>query len=544
MATDKRDDTADGLKNKVELFVLTHGGLLWRAIQKSPLENFVNRVLINSGVNKTKPRPYRLSTKESYTSWDTLTDKTYNSRSLPEAPQDGLPAITDVAELFRRHEEIPCEKSTVLFAYVAQWFTDGFLRSTRTPGAELRDIKRNESTHEVDLTQLYGLNNDITEMLRTRRDAGDGRLKSQVIGNEEFPPYLCENGELKTEFTHLDGVPVPGLRPLGFDRLTTEQRNRLFAMGSDSSNAQIGYAMLNVLFLREHNRLAGELAETYASSPDWPTDPAKRSDRLFGTARNILTVLLIKLVIEEYINHIAPYHFQFKFDPDRFRNERWNRPNWVAVEFNLLYRWHSLIPSEFVIGGKSLKLRETMFQMQLLVDNGLGQVFEDSSKQRAGRVGLRNTDSWLLDKTDVPSIGEGRTVGLARYNAYREYCKFPPVKRFEQITSDRVIRDGLRDLYGNVMDIEFFVGLFAEDRRPNSVLPSMVGRLVGLHAFSQLMTNPLLAPEIYDHPATFSKLGEATIKTTNSLEQLLNRNLPSSSHQYEARLTHRDWVRR
>lgn len=536
--TGKRDTSKDGFKNKAELWVLTHGGPVWRAVQKSPLEHLVNRVLVNSGINKTEPRPYRLSTKTAYTSWDTLTDKSYNSRSLPAVPQDGLPAVEDVAALFRRDEEIPCEKSTVLFAYVAQWFTDGFLRSTREAGAELRDINRNESTHEVDLTQLYGLNNAITEMLRTPRGHGDGLLKSQVIGGEEFPPFLCEDGALKREFTK-----VPGLQPLGFERLTPQQRNRLFAMGSDSSNAQIGYAMLNVLFLREHNRLARELAATYGTSPEWSSDPEARSDRLFGTARNILTVLLIKLVIEEYINHIAPYHFQFQFDPDRFRNEPWNRPNWVAVEFNLLYRWHSLIPSELLIGGQPLKLRDTMFQMQLLVDNGLGQVFEDASNQRAGRVGLRNTDEWLLGKTDVPSIGEGRTVGLDRYNAYREYCKFPRVTRFEQITSDPDVRNGLRDLYGHVDNIEFFVGLFAEDRRPNSVLPSMVGRLVGLHAFSQLMTNPLLAPAIYDHPATFSQLGRHTIETTNSLAQLLNRNLPGATRRYEARLTHAGWRR-
>ena len=47
----------------------------------------------------------------------------------------------------------------MLFAYVAQWFTDGLLRSDRSvPGKDERDITRNESTHEVDLAQLYGLN--------------------------------------------------------------------------------------------------------------------------------------------------------------------------------------------------------------------------------------------------------------------------------------------------------------------------------------------------------------------------------------------------
>ncbi|MDQ3675455.1 MAG: heme peroxidase, partial [Actinomycetota bacterium] len=486
-----RDTSKDGLANRLELWALTHGAGLWRAIQKGPLEGPFNRLLINSGIEKVEPRPYRLSTKAPYTSWDTLTDKSYNTRSLAAVSQDGLPDVKDVAKLFEREDEIPCEKSTVLFAYVAQWFTDGFLRSKRDEEDDsLRDITKNVSTHEVDLTQLYGMNNDITAMLRTPLQDGDGLLKSQLIGDEEFPPFLCENGEMKPEFT-----TVPGLQPLGFKNISAEQRDRLFAMGSDSSNAQIGYAMLNVLFLREHNRIARELAEMYAKSSAWPADPVARSERLFGTARNILTVLLIKVVIEEYINHIAPYHFRFKFDPNRFGKERWMRPNWVAVEFNLLYRWHSLIPSQLVIGDKPLKLRDTLFQMQLLIEHGLGQVFEDSSNQRAGRVGLRNTDPWLLEKTEVPSIAEGRKVGLDRFNAYRPYCKFPKVTSFDQITSDLEVRRGLRDLYdGDVNNLEFYVGLFAEDRRPNSVLPSMVGRLVGLHAFSQLMTNPLLAP--------------------------------------------------
>lgn len=540
----KRDTSNDGFENKAELWLLTHLGPLWRALQKSPLEGFVNGKLINSGVDKVEPRPYRLSTKEDYTSWDTLTDRTFHSRSIPAGTTDDLPAVSEVAQLFLREEEIPCEKSTVLFAYVAQWFTDGFLRSKRGVDNDgLRDITKNESTHEVDLVQLYGVKPETTLALRTPREAGDGLLKSQMIGGAEFPAFLCENNFVKPEFKDKKGKIIDGLRPLRFAKTIDqpELRARMFAMGSDSSNAQVGYAMLNVLFLREHNRIARELAETY---PDrWPKDPAARSDQLFGTARNILTVLLIKLVIEEYINHIAPYHFKFKMDPHAFRTEGWMRPNWVAVEFNLLYRWHSLIPSQLHLGGEELPLQETMYRMGLIIDNGLGQMVEDSSNQHAGRVGLRNTDAWLLQMADVPSIGQGRKVSLDRYNVYREYCKFPKVTSFDQITSDQKVRDGLRDLYGHVDNIELYVGLFAEERRPNSVLPSMIGRLVGLHAFSQLMTNPLLAPAIYDHPATFTEHGRGIIDSTTSLDQLLNRNLPEAKRHYEARLTHRDWVR-
>ena len=64
----------------------------------------------------------------------------------------------------------------------------------------------------------------------------------------------------------------------------------------------------------------------------------------------------------------------------------------------------------------------------------------------------------------------------------------------------------LSDLYGHVDRIEFFPGLFAEDARPNSVLPSLIGRMVGVDAFSQALTNPLLAPRVFNEQ-TFSPLG-------------------------------------
>jgi prostaglandin-endoperoxide synthase 2 len=88
-----------------------------------------------------------------------------------------------------------------------------------------------------------------------------------------------------------------------------------------------------------------------------------------------------------------------------------------------------------------------------------------------------------------------------------------------------VSRERLRELYaGNIDDVEFYVGLMAEDPRRNSVLAPLVGRLVGLHAFSQLMTNPLFAPEIYG-PQTFSERGMQIIAETDSLSAMVRRNV-------------------
>ncbi len=76
-----------------------------------------------------------------------------------------------------------------------------------------------------------------------------------------------------------------------------------------------------------------------------------------------------------------------------------------------------------------------------------------------------------------------------------------------------------------------YVGLYAEDLRQNSALPSLVGRLIGIDAFSQVLTNPLLAESVF-HPDTFSPVGWEEIQNTTTLSQLLHRNIPQSDKKY------------
>ncbi|MEA2219556.1 MAG: prostaglandin-endoperoxide synthase 2 [Solirubrobacteraceae bacterium] len=550
--TAKRSTAKDGLGNRLQFKLLTSFGPLWHAIQRiEPLERIVNRALIDLGISKSAPRPYRLSTLADYSSIESLTDKTYNSRQLAPSASGAGPEQPDpheVAELFRRpvrktaggevEEMRPCAKSTVLFAYVAQWFTDGFLRSRRAePDAasrfeeldprRYRDITRCESTQEIDMTQLYGLRREQTDALRAHEG---GLLLSQEIGGEEFPVFLCDaGGAIKARFASLP-------EPVGFrnTRLTTDQKAHLFAMGSDAGNSQIGYAMLNVLFLREHNAIAREMA---AAHPRWD------DERLFQTARNVVVVLLMKLVVEEYINHIAPYHFRFRLAPGDFADQPWMRPNWIAAEFNLLYRWHSLVPSTLAVGGRLLPLADTVNDPELLTRNGLGPLIDEASRQHAGEVGLFNTAAFFHRLTTLPSIVQSRVARLASYNDYRADCSLPRLTSFDQLTSSVRVREELARLYGSVDKVEFYVGIFAEDTRPNSVLPSLLGTMVGLHAFSQIMTNPLLDKAIWAHPDTLAAEGRRIVANTNSLAQLVKRNLPAGAPDCEVRLTHADWKR-
>ncbi len=248
-------------------------------------------------------------------------------------------------------------------------------------------------------------------------------------------------------------------------------------------------------------------------------------------------MLLIKIVIEEYINHITPYHFRLEADPAPFVTERWIRPNWMAIEFNLLYRWHGLIPA--VLHGEPVW--KTIFNPAMVVERGRRGAVDDASHTRANRVGVFNTDP-ALRVVELASIREARAVQLAPYNDYRELASFPRVTDFDQITGDERTQAALRDLYGHVDRIEFFPGLFAEDARPNSVLPSLIGRMVGVDAFSQALTNPLLSPRVFN-AQTFSPLGMEIIAGTRRLSDIVHRNVPESPGEYLVTMTRADWKR-
>ncbi len=175
----RRDTSRDGFRNKFELHVLTCFGWLWRVIQRNhTLARWINRRLINQAVYKIPTRPRPLSTMAVYSSWDSLTDRSWLGRHLPPDPEFNnpltLPPLDDVVALFRMRgvDDILSPKSTVLFPYFVQWFSDGFLRVMSDPvddkSTDPVDVKpgagdptvrlRTTSNHHIDLSTVYGIN--------------------------------------------------------------------------------------------------------------------------------------------------------------------------------------------------------------------------------------------------------------------------------------------------------------------------------------------------------------------------------------------------
>ena len=507
----KRDTSRDGLRNQLEFLALARLRPFWNLVNHWPaFARFCNRVIVDNAALKVPPRPLALSTFSEYTSWTSLNDRAWFGRYLPPQTPAGLPPIDEVAQLFQIGPGGPCysSRSTLLFPSFAQWFTDGFLMTEETNRC------RTTTSHQIDLGQLYGMTPAVTQALRrgSEQRGQRGRLKSVSAGGEEWAPQLYDAaGQRKPEFAAL---PNPARLPPGWP---AEKLAGLFAFGGERANTTPFTAMLNTLFLREHNRLCALLEYAY---PGWD------DTRVFETARNVNIVQLIKVVIEEYVNHISPYHFKMLANPSACYKAIWNRQNWIPVEFNLLYRWHSLVPERVSWEGGLRPIADMRLDNRPLLQAGLGTTFNNASATDAWRLGLFNTADFLLE-AEKASIKQGRDNDLASYNDYREVMHFPRVTRFEQISEEPRVVEGLRRVYGDVDRIELFVGLFAETAPPEAAVPRLIGRMVAADAFSHALTNPLLAPEVFTE-ATFSPLGMASIDATSRLQDILDRNTPAA----------------
>ena len=490
------------------------------AIVVSPVVNawpwlgrIVSNIAINIYINFCPHRPNPWSTAHDYVSWTSLSDKKWSSRHLPAKILADPPDIDDLTNFFKRDKQRLGSKSTCLFPAFAQYLTDGVLRTRMLKTGEDPSLagKQNTSTHQLDLSTLYGRKPEQTDVLRLLSEevGKKGRLKSQQINGEEYAPFLFDGTKIKPEFEILD-------LPLRINKFKEYPHiiSKIFAVGGDRVNASPQVAMMNTLFLREHNRLAG-IMET--ANPGWD------DTRVFETARIITIVEFIKIVVEEYINHISPYAVNVIVDPSVAWNAPWNKPNWIAVEFSMLYRWHQLIPDVMKWGDKEYPVLHTLLNNSLLLNVGLEKAFVDMSEQHAGEIGAFNTNKDLLD-FEKRAIIQGRNCKLASYNDYRENVKLKRRKRFSDISKKSDVVEFLKNTYKSVDDIEFYVGLFAEDIDNNTPLPELLLRMVSIDAFSHALTNPLLSEHVWKEE-TFTKAGWKLINETKTVRDILQRNV-------------------
>lgn len=514
---------------------------VWAWLMKRAwLQRAVSKALFRRFGRSSPPRPHQTTMADDYTSWKGFADLGYTGRHLPVdegfdsrirpdadqlvalflRPDDGSPGGTMTGDM----------RSTLLFASFAQWFTDSFLRTShafkfeKDGTVETKDgvpqrlpdrEKRNDSTHEIDLCQIYGLNKAMTDKLRCPKRKG--YLRSQDINGEEFPEYLLSRAPRKNDKVlpikaHFEGLHDERIIRHIFKRTKTAKRYKmLFATGLEHSNATIGNALLNTVFLRLHNKIAQEMA---AAQPDWDTD------RIFETTRNAMIVILLNIVISDYVRHISPLNLPLQFQSGLAEGESWYRRNRIHIEFNILYRWHGLVPSRFSFFSDPEESADFRHNNEWLVGTGLSAVLTAFSKERAGKMTLGNTPRFLAPvKQDTVSLM--RTSKLQPYNAYRQRFGHTPARDFADITRDPTLAAKLSELYGDkIDDVEWYIGMCAESHGRGMLMGDLMFSMVAHDAFTFALTNPLLSNEVFTSK-TFGDVGWKYVQTTTTLKQVV-----------------------
>jgi prostaglandin-endoperoxide synthase 2 len=448
-------------------------------------------------LSRSAKTPFKNSTYQSFTSIDSITNKLYYVRYLPESkgPID-LPNVDDpVSSLFKRTQEIKDNRITLLLMSFAQFFLNDILSTNP------QNPKETLGVNTIKLGALYGINRSVQMQIRSLQK---GMLKSQQLNGEEYPPYLKDN---KVEYPLIENR----------DRfLTNKDKSDFFAFGMIHMNNHPGTIAVTTLLLREHNRICKRLSLRF---PTWD------DERLFQTARNIVTASCLKIIIEDYVKVLADkIDFLVSFKPSWLYNSKWVfAEKQIPIEYNLLYRWHSLVPDNFVMNGVSKKFEDTFYNTKMVIDNGIEQVFSDLGTQYCTRLGLCNTPRYLL-MAEASAIKTSRDLHLMSYNMYRREFGLPAAKKFSDITSDKAIQRRLSDLYKDVENVEFYVGLLAEDHIGNNrILGQLMLNMLWGVALSGVLGHPLLAESVYNKD-TFTEFGMELINKTN-LTKMIQKNV-------------------
>lgn len=248
----------------------------------------------------------------------------------------------------------------------------------------------------------------------------------------------------------------------------------LFLAGDVRANENVALTSMHTLFVREHNRIADELAAA---------GPALTDQELYDRARSIVAAEIQAITYNEFLpallgtGALADYA---GYD---------NSVNvGITNEFSTAaYRFgHSLLSPTLlrldtdgnVIGEGNLALRDAFFRPDQVIALGIDSLLQGAATQTAQELDAHVIDdvrNFLFGPPgagglDLPALNiqRGRDHGLADYNATRVALGLSPVSSFSQISSDSNVVAALELTYGSVDEIDLWVGGLAEDQLPDA----------------------------------------------------------------------------
>ncbi len=361
-----------------------------------------------------------------------------------------------------------------------------FIEGTGTDPGNPRQLP-NIITSWMDGSQIYGSSEERAAALRSF--FGGGLLISE--GN------LLPLNTLGLENNN------PGQRPA----------ESFFVAGDVRVNENVVLSSMHTLFVREHNRLAQELALT---NPDW-TD-----EQIYQRARQINIAQTQSITYNEYlptllgVSALTDYGgYDPTIDPgiSRVFSTAAFRLGHTQLSTKIL----RLDNDGNVIPQGNLTLAESFFPGSgALQAAGIDAILRGLAAAASQQVDTKTIDdvrSLLFGFGPAASardlfainIQRGRANGLADYNTVRAAFGLDRVESFAEMTGDLDKQAALESLYGSVDNIDAFVGMLAEDLQPGASVGETVSAVL-VDQFSRLRAGDRLYYENHFSPAEIAEL--------------------------------------
>ena len=320
----------------------------------------------------------------------------------------------------------------------------------------------NSVTGWLDGSSVYGSSEQTADWLRS---GIGGRLKVTPDPNGDLLPLADENDE-----------SAPSMSFVGFSA------SERYIAGDSRANEHVGLTAIHILFVREHNRIAGLLESQH---PEW-TD-----EDIYQAARKYVTALLQQITYQEYLpsmNIHADYgEFDSSIDPSisnafatlafrmghsqigpltlRLEENRTSIPQGSIAMEDGFWDPHSLVTD----GGIDPVLRGLAFTTQEANDPGYIHALRN---MLFGEPGMGGMDMCAID------IQRGRDHGIPDYGAFRAHIGLETANNWSDVTSNSELASRLESVYPNVSSADPLMGMYAEDHdwiQDNITIHSTVG---------------------------------------------------------------------
>ncbi|MEM7454788.1 MAG: peroxidase family protein [Planctomycetota bacterium] len=253
-----------------------------------------------------------------------------------------------------------------------------------------------------------------------------------------------------------------------------EDDDGFYLAGDVRANEQVYLTAMHTLWMREHNRVARQLLAA---------NPAMSDEQVFQHARKRVVATMQAITYNEFLPAILGDNAI-----RRYRGYRESTfPNIANVFSTGAYRFgHSMLSSELLrldadgtpVAGGNLSLADAFFNPDELREYGIDPYLRGLISQRAQEIDsqvVSDVRNFLFGPPgaggfDLVSLNiqRGRDHGLPSLPVVRAAYGLPAINDFSDITIDPFVQSELESLYGNVENVDPWVGMLCEDHMPGA----------------------------------------------------------------------------